>query len=102
VLLPGDSTVVGIPLPFWTLGFLAYALVNFRHLQVVARRYLPFVLLPLLLVLVSFYGWITTGSHGWTAGAVHWFGCVGSGVSSLAGDSVESQRLPWKAYGLLC
>jgi hypothetical protein len=69
--LPGDDTVADILLPNWVplspWFFLAYALVNFWHLRVVARRYLPFVLLPLLLVLVSFYGWATIGFRGWAA-----------------------------------
>lgn len=82
VLLPFDGTVAGIPLPFWTplapWLFLAYALVNFRRLRVVTSRYLPFVLLPFLLVLVSFCGWTTIEFHGWAAAQ-----CIGSVVLAL-------------------
>jgi hypothetical protein len=100
VLLPVDGTVAGIPLPYWMplspWFFLAYALVNFRHLRVVARRYLPFVLLPLLLVLVSFYGWATIGFHGWAAArsigsVVLALGCLASLEIAL-----RVKRLPWK------
>lgn len=70
-LLPVDGTVTGIPLPFWTplspWFFLAYTLVNWRAWRAVARRYLPFVLFPLLLILTSLYGWTTIGIHGWAA-----------------------------------
>jgi hypothetical protein len=100
VLLPFDGTVAGIPLPYWMplspWFFLAYALVNFRHLRVVARRYLPFVLLPLLLVLVSFYGWTTIGFYGWAAArsigsVVLALGCLASLEIAL-----RVKRLPWK------
>ncbi len=99
-LLPVDGTVAGIPLPFWTplapWLFLAYALVNFRRLRVVARRYLPFALLPLLLMLVSFYGWTTIGFHGWAAArsigsVVLALGCLASLEIAL-----RVKRLAWK------
>ncbi|MEK0279843.1 hypothetical protein [Bifidobacterium mongoliense] len=99
-LLPVDGTVAGIPLPFWTplspWLFLAYALVNARLLRTVARRYLPFVLFPLLLVLVSFYGWTTVGFHGWAA--VRSIGSVVLGLACLASLEIalRIKRLPWK------
>lgn len=99
-LLPVDGTVAGIPLPFWTplspWLFLAYALVNARLLRTVARRYLPFVLFPLLLVLVSFYGWTTVGFHGWAAARS--IGSVVLGLACLASLEIalRIKRLPWK------
>jgi hypothetical protein len=99
-LLPVDGTVAGIPLPYWTplspWLFLVYALVNFRHLRVVARRYLPFVLLPLLLVLVSFYGWATIGFHGWAAARS--IGSVVLALGCLASLEIvlRVRRLAWK------
>lgn len=62
-MLPFDGTKVGIALPYWTpispWLFAAYALVNWRYLRNTARRFLPFFLFPILLVLMSFYGWQT-------------------------------------------
>lgn len=100
MLLPVDGTVAGIPLPYWTplspWLFLAYALVNARLLRTVARRYLPFVLFPLLLVLVSFYGWTTVGFHGWAAARS--IGSVVLGLACLASLEIalRIKRLPWK------
>lgn len=99
-LLPVDGTVAGIPLLYWTplspWLFLAYALVNARLLRTVARRYLPFVLFPLLLVLVSFYGWTTIGFHGWAAARS--IGSVVLGLACLASLEIalRIKRLPWK------
>ncbi|MEK0216949.1 hypothetical protein [Bifidobacterium mongoliense] len=99
-LLPVDGTVAGIPLPYWTplspWLFLAYALVNARLLRTVARRYLPFVLFPLLLVLVSFYGWTTVGFHGWAAARS--IGSVVLGLACLASLEIalRVKRLPWR------
>lgn len=99
-LLPVDGTVAGIPLPYWTplspWLFLAYALVNARLLRTVARRYLPFVLFPLLLVLLSFYGWTTIGFHGWAAARS--IGSVVLGLACLASLEIalRIKRLPWK------
>ncbi|MCI1650100.1 hypothetical protein [Bifidobacterium tibiigranuli] len=100
MLLPVDGTVAGIPLPYWTplspWLFLAYALVNARLLRTVARRYLPFVLFPLLLVLLSFYGWTTIGFHGWAAARS--IGSVVLGLACLASLEIalRIKRLPWK------
>jgi hypothetical protein len=99
-LLPVDGTTAGIPLPYWTplspWLFLAYALVNARHLRVFARRYLPFVLFPLLLVLVSCYGWTTVGFHGWAAARS--IGSVVLGLACLASLEIalRVKRLPWR------
>ncbi|WP_236023512.1 hypothetical protein [Bifidobacterium miconis] len=65
--LPFDGTKLGVPLPYWTpiapWLFAAYAIVNARYLRDTMRRFLPFFLLPLLLVTMSFYGWRTIGVH---------------------------------------
>lgn len=99
-LLPVDGTVVGIPLPFWTplspYLFLAYILANFCHLKVVVRRYLPFMLLPLFLMLTSFYGWFTIDLHKWVA--VKSIGSVVLALACLASLEIalRIKRLPWK------
>ncbi|MEE8737764.1 MAG: hypothetical protein SOI66_02500 [Bifidobacterium sp.] len=99
-LLPVDGTVAGIPLPFWTplppWLFLAYALVNWRTWRIVARRYLPFVLLPLLLILTSLYGWTTIGMHGWAAARS--LGSVILALACLASleTALRIKKLPWR------
>ncbi|KFI49642.1 hypothetical protein [Bifidobacterium biavatii] len=66
-MLPFDGTKLGVALPYWTpispWLFAAYAIVNARYLCNTMRRFLPFFLLPLLLVTMSFYGWRTIGVH---------------------------------------
>lgn len=63
-MLPFDGTKIGIPLPYWTpispWLFTLYTIINWRYLRDTARRFLPFFLFPLLLVLTSVYG---CGSH---------------------------------------
>ena len=63
-MLPFDGTKIGIPLPYWTpispWLFALYVIINWRYLRDTARRFLPFFLFPLLLVLTSVYG---CGSH---------------------------------------
>lgn len=99
-LLPVDGTVAGIPLPFWTplspWFFLAYALVNWRAWRIVARRYLPFVLFPLLLILTSLYGWTTIGMHGWAAARS--LGSVILALACLASleTALRIKKLPWR------
>jgi hypothetical protein len=99
-LLPVDGTVAGVPVPYWTplspWLFLVYALVNFRYLRVFASRYLPFVLFPLLLVLMSFYGWSTVGINGWAAARS--IGSVLLCLSCLASLEIalRAKRLSWK------
>lgn len=67
-VLPVDGTLLGYPLPYWTplapWFFLAYALSNWRYLQLTLRTYLPFFLFPVLLALTSVYGWQTVAMHG--------------------------------------
>lgn len=100
MLLPVDGTVAGVALPYWTplspWFFLAYALVNFRRLRVCIHRYLPVVLLPILLLVISVYGWTTVGFHG--VAALKSFGSVILGVACLASleIAVKSKRLPCK------
>lgn len=99
-LLPVDGTVAGIPLPFWTplspWLFLAYTLVNWRAWRIVARRYLPFVLFPLLLILTSLYGWTTIGMHGWAAARS--LGSVILALACLASleTALRIKKLPWR------
>lgn len=63
-MLPFDGTKIGIPLPYWApispWLFTLYTIINWRYLRDTARRFLPFFLFPLLLVLTSVYG---CGSH---------------------------------------
>jgi len=63
-MLPFDGTKIGIPLPYWApispWLFTLYTIINWRYLRDPARRFLPFFLFPLLLVLTSVYG---CGSH---------------------------------------
>lgn len=55
-MLPFDGTKIGIPLPYWTpispWLFTLYTIINWRYLRDTARRFLPFFLFPLLLVLI--------------------------------------------------
>lgn len=66
-MLPFDGTKIGIPLPYWTpispWLFTLYTIINWRYLRDTARRFLPFFLFPLLLVLTSVYGWQSYGMH---------------------------------------
>lgn len=66
-MLPFDGTKIGIPLPYWTpispWLFTLYTIINWRYLRDTARRFLPFFLFPLLLVLTSVYGWQSYGIH---------------------------------------
>ena len=66
-MLPFDGTKVGVALPYWTpispWLFALYAIINWRYLRDTARRFLPFFLFPLLLVIMSVYGWRTMGVH---------------------------------------
>lgn len=66
-MLPFDGTKVGIALPYWTpispWLFALYAIINWRYLRDTVRRFLPFFLFPLLLVVMSVYGWRTMGVH---------------------------------------
>lgn len=66
-MLPFDGTKIGIPLPYWTpispWLFTLYTILNWRYLRDTARRFLPFFLFPLLLVLTSVYGWQSYGIH---------------------------------------
>lgn len=66
-MLPFDGTKVGISLPYWTpispWLFALYSIANWRYLRDTARRYLPFFLFPLLLVITSIYGWQSFGIH---------------------------------------
>lgn len=59
-MLPFDGTKIGIPLPYWApispWLFTLYTIINWRYLRDTARRFLPFFLFPLLLVLTSVYG----------------------------------------------
>lgn len=63
-MLPFDGTKIGIPLPYWApispWLFTLYTIINWRYLRDTARRFLPFFLFPLLLVLTPVYG---CGSH---------------------------------------
>lgn len=63
-MLPFDGTKIGIPLPYWApispWLFTLYTIINWRYLRDTARRFLPFFLFPLPLVLTSVYG---CGSH---------------------------------------
>lgn len=63
-MLPFDGTKIGISLPYWApispWLFTLYTIINWRYLRDTARRFLPFFLFPLLLVLTSVYG---CGSH---------------------------------------
>ena len=63
-MLPFDGTKIGIPLPYWApispWLFTLYTIINWRYLRDTARRFLPFFLFPLLLLLTSVYG---CGSH---------------------------------------
>lgn len=66
-MLPFDGTKVGVALPYWTpispWLFLLYAAVNWRYLRDGMRRFLPFFLLPALLLVMSFHGWLTIGTQ---------------------------------------
>lgn len=66
-MLPIDGTRIGISLPYWTpispWLFALYAVLNWRYLRDVFRRYLPFFLFPFVLIAVSTYGWSTIGIH---------------------------------------
>lgn len=67
VTLPIDGTVLGFFQPFWTplspWLLVAYCAANPRLLRLAAHRYTPFMLLPIVLVLLSMPGWVVFGLH---------------------------------------
>ena len=71
VCLPIDGTTFGLYAPFWSpispAFFAVYCACNWRALRIVARRYVPFFLLPVALTAISIPGWIAFGVHGWAA-----------------------------------
>ncbi|KFI92022.1 hypothetical protein BISA_2136 [Bifidobacterium saguini DSM 23967] len=67
VTLPIDGTVLGFFQPFWTpispWLLVAYCAANPRLLRLAAHRYAPFMLLPVVLVLLSMPSWVVFGLH---------------------------------------
>lgn len=65
--LPIDGTRLGVTMPYWTpiapVFFTLYVLCNPRLFLRSMRRYLGFFLFLPLLVVVSFFGWLTVGFH---------------------------------------
>jgi hypothetical protein len=100
VLLPVDGTVAGVSLPYWSplspWFFLAYAVANWRVFGRVFRRYAAFMLLPVLLALMSVYGWMTMGFH--AAAAAKSIGSVVLGLACLASLEIalRIKRLDWR------
>ncbi len=100
VLLPVDGTVAGISLPYWSplspWFFLAYAVANWRVFGRVFRRYAAFMLLPVLLALMSVYGWMTMGFH--AVAAAKSIGSVVLGLACLASLEIalRIKRLDWR------
>lgn len=100
VLLPVDGTVAGISLPYWSplspWLFLAYVIANWRFFVTVFRRYAAFMLLPVLLALMSVYGWMTMGFH--AVAAAKSIGSVVLGLACLASLEIalRIKRLDWR------
>lgn len=66
-LLPVDGTIIGGYMPFWTpispWLFMLYAVLNWRLLPQVYRRFRMFFLFPAVLVALSLVGWLTVAFH---------------------------------------
>ncbi|NAB09230.1 hypothetical protein GUJ98_16140, partial [Enterococcus durans] len=56
-LLPVDGTTLGLYAPFWSpispVLFAVYCLCNWRQLHIVAVKYLPLFLLPVVCIILS-------------------------------------------------
>ncbi|RSX50204.1 hypothetical protein [Bifidobacterium callimiconis] len=65
VMLPVDGTVIGGYMPYWTPVspwlFMAYAVLNARYWQLLDRRIRLVVVMPVALLVVSVFGWVTIG-----------------------------------------
>ena len=66
-LLPVDGTTLGLYAPFWSpispVLFAVYCLCNWRQLHIVAVKYLPLFLLPVVCIILSIPGWLRFGIH---------------------------------------
>jgi len=99
-VLPIDGTIAGPYMPFWTplspWMFLAYALMNWRSLPQVWRRFRAFFLFPVLLVGVSLVGWLNIAFHK-LAALTSLAGIVGALACLVALDmALRVKRLSWK------
>lgn len=100
-MLPVDGTVIGGYMPFWTpispWLFMLYAALNCRLLPIACRGFRPFLLLPLLLLVLSIVDWVTVAIHPLPA-LWSFLGLLGalSCVMSLE-IAVRVKRLDWRA-----
>lgn len=99
-MLPIDGTITGPYMPFWTplspWLFMAYALMNWRFLPQVWRRFRAFFLFPILLVAVSLVGWHDIAFHK-LAALTSLAGIVGALACLVALDTaLRVKHLSWK------
>ena len=99
-LLPVDGTTLGLYAPFWSpispALFTVYCLCNWRQLRIVANRYLPLFLLPVICVVLSVPGWVRFGFH-LNAAFMSVTGLLGM-LATLAALAIafDRKQIPWR------